>query len=187
MRGHDAGPSQSSAVDVYVLRPPSDPSGVSAAYRVVLQHGNEGTEPVPNDARDAERDQESPLTHFRSSRSGQHREWRAAGKQRSGSTPNTLRVARAGKPKQRNKLLEVSGGERMDTTAPGPATAAIDRWKPWQRSTGPRTLDGKARVSRNAYRGGHRTAVRKLIGLLREQRRELGRVSERITATAPRK
>lgn len=30
---------------------------------------------------------------------------------------------------------------------------AIRRWKPWKKSTGPRTPEGKARSSRNADRG----------------------------------
>lgn len=30
---------------------------------------------------------------------------------------------------------------------------AIRRWKPWEKSTGPRTPEGKARSSRNADRG----------------------------------
>src|SRR6266516_3609864 len=29
----------------------------------------------------------------------------------------------------------------------------IQRWKPWERSTGPKTAEGKARVARNAYKG----------------------------------
>ena len=37
---------------------------------------------------------------------------------------------------------------------------AIRRWRPWERSTGPRTETGKARVSRNADRGGARQAIR---------------------------
>jgi hypothetical protein len=28
------------------------------------------------------------------------------------------------------------------------------RWKPWQRATGPRTADGKRKISQNAYNGG---------------------------------
>jgi hypothetical protein len=31
--------------------------------------------------------------------------------------------------------------------------AAIRRWKPWEKSTGPNTADGKARSSRNADKG----------------------------------
>ena len=48
----------------------------------------------------------------------------------------------------------------------------IHRWKPWERSTGPKTPAGKARVSRNANKGGTRPLLRKLARLLREQERE---------------
>lgn len=44
---------------------------------------------------------------------------------------------------------------------------AIRRWKPWERSTGPTTPGGKARVARNAYKGGHRILLRELARLLR--------------------
>jgi hypothetical protein len=54
---------------------------------------------------------------------------------------------------------------------------AIQRWKPWERSTGPRTAAGKARVSRNAYKGGQRpngrALARELNLLLSDQRRGL--------------
>ena len=33
--------------------------------------------------------------------------------------------------------------------------ALIRTWKPWQQATGPRTPDGRATASRNAYKGGH--------------------------------
>jgi hypothetical protein len=45
---------------------------------------------------------------------------------------------------------------------------AIRRWRPWERSTGPKTAQGKTRVSRNAYRGGHRAILRALARLLKE-------------------
>ena len=32
--------------------------------------------------------------------------------------------------------------------------ALIRTWKPWKQATGPRTPDGKATTSRNAYKGG---------------------------------
>jgi hypothetical protein len=38
--------------------------------------------------------------------------------------------------------------------------AAIHRWKPWEQSTGPRTAEGKTIVSRNAFKGGKREALR---------------------------
>ena len=47
----------------------------------------------------------------------------------------------------------------------------IHRWKPWERSTGPKTDEGKARVAQNAYRGGVRPLLRELARALREQRR----------------
>ena len=53
----------------------------------------------------------------------------------------------------------------------------IRGWKPWERSTGPTSPEGKAAVSRNAYKGGHRPMLRELArqvnGVLREQRQTL--------------
>jgi hypothetical protein len=43
---------------------------------------------------------------------------------------------------------------------------AIRGWRPWEQSTGPRTADGRARASQNAYRGGHRQAQRQFARLL---------------------
>ena len=43
----------------------------------------------------------------------------------------------------------------------------IRRWRPWERATGPRTGEGRARVSRNAYKGGVRLLLRQLAQLLR--------------------
>jgi len=43
----------------------------------------------------------------------------------------------------------------------------IRRWKPWELSTGPRTPEGKARVSRNGYKGGTRAMLRELAWVLR--------------------
>ena len=51
-------------------------------------------------------------------------------------------------------------------------SAAIRQWRPWENSTGPRTADGKRRVSRNAYRGGRRAEFRQLMRQVRELLRE---------------
>jgi hypothetical protein len=52
------------------------------------------------------------------------------------------------------------------------ASARIRAQKPWLRSTGPRTEDGKRRASRNARKHGMRSAVmRDLYKVLAEQRR----------------
>jgi len=39
-------------------------------------------------------------------------------------------------------------------------SSAIRTWQPWQHSTGAKTAEGKASVSRNAYRGGMRPFLR---------------------------
>jgi hypothetical protein len=59
--------------------------------------------------------------------------------------------------------------------------ALIRSWKPWEQSTGPRTNEGKARTSRNGFKGGHWHELRELNKamneLLREQREGLSRVA----------
>ena len=48
---------------------------------------------------------------------------------------------------------------------------AIRRWKPWEQSTGPVTPEGRERVSRNAWKGGHRAQLRELITLVNAETR----------------
>ena len=43
---------------------------------------------------------------------------------------------------------------------------AIRQWKPWARSTGPKSIEGKERVSRNAWQGGHRPEFRELARMV---------------------
>jgi hypothetical protein len=45
-------------------------------------------------------------------------------------------------------------------------------WKPWERATGPRTVDGKAIASRNAYKGGHWLLLRELSRIVDDEVRE---------------
>lgn len=47
---------------------------------------------------------------------------------------------------------------------------AIQRWKPWEKSTGPKSPEGKAKVARNGYKGGTRTVLRGLARMLKEMR-----------------
>ena len=49
----------------------------------------------------------------------------------------------------------------------------IHAWKPWERSTGPRTIEGKPRVARNAYKRETRRMLLDLRRLLRRQDRAL--------------
>jgi hypothetical protein len=46
---------------------------------------------------------------------------------------------------------------------------AIRQWQPWLKSTGAKTVEGKAVVSRNAYKGGHRPYLRQLARELSEE------------------
>ncbi len=46
---------------------------------------------------------------------------------------------------------------------------AIRQWKPWAKSTGAKTPEGKAVVSRNAFKGGHRPYLRQLAKDLAEE------------------
>jgi hypothetical protein len=48
----------------------------------------------------------------------------------------------------------------------------IRQWRPWEQSTGPRTIEGKARISRNAWKGGQRAKMRALLRELGEVLRE---------------
>ena len=45
---------------------------------------------------------------------------------------------------------------------------AIQKWKPWEQSTGPLTPEGRERVSRNAWKGGHRAELRELSMMVNE-------------------
>ena len=51
----------------------------------------------------------------------------------------------------------------------------IRAWKPWELSTGPRTVEGKARTARNGFKGGQwrelHELTKSLNALLREQRK----------------
>lgn len=49
----------------------------------------------------------------------------------------------------------------------------IRQWRPWEQSTGPKTLEGKTRTSQNADKGGTRAMLRTISRVLREQREAL--------------
>ena len=49
---------------------------------------------------------------------------------------------------------------------------AIKQWKPWNQSTGPKSLEGKAVVSRNAWKGGHMAQMRQVMKDLKQAMRE---------------
>ena len=43
----------------------------------------------------------------------------------------------------------------------------IRQWRPWEKSTGPKSLEGKAKVLRNAFKGGEREVLREIARILR--------------------
>ena len=45
--------------------------------------------------------------------------------------------------------------------------AAIQNWMPWQKSTGPKSLRGKTKVSCNAFKGGKRAQFRADVRMLK--------------------
>jgi hypothetical protein len=51
--------------------------------------------------------------------------------------------------------------------------AQIRTWRPWEKSTGPKSAEAKARVSRNSFKGGERQALRAMARALFEQQRSL--------------
>jgi len=54
----------------------------------------------------------------------------------------------------------------------------IRAWSPWARSTGPRSAEGKAKASCNAWKGGSRPMLRDLARALRAQLETLERVTD---------
>ena len=55
----------------------------------------------------------------------------------------------------------------------------IRRWKPWEKSTGPRTEAGKASSARNSRKHGNRSReVQEEVRWLRDFLRECGEVTE---------
>ncbi len=49
----------------------------------------------------------------------------------------------------------------------------IRQWKPWERSSGPKTVEGKVRSARNAFKGGERPLLRQLARQIKEHDRLL--------------
>jgi len=77
-------------------------------------------------------------------------------------SPTTPQGSRAGEnQKSPNELIEGIGyGNQLQRQA-------IHRWRPWEKSTGPRSQQGKNISRRNTWKGGSREMLRKLARLLR--------------------
>jgi hypothetical protein len=53
----------------------------------------------------------------------------------------------------------------------------IRSWRPWEKSTGPRTEGGKQASARRGYKGATREVLRSLGRALREQRQGIENIS----------
>ena len=51
----------------------------------------------------------------------------------------------------------------------------IRQWRPWEKSTEPKTEDGKAAVAQNAHKCGSWQMLRELSRALRMQQKKLGK------------
>ena len=75
------------------------------------------------------------------------------------------------------KWTKARNEQRMDTERKARQSALIRIWKPWERATGPRTTEGKARPARNGDKGGawqiERDMLRALGRALKAQRQAL--------------
>ena len=60
---------------------------------------------------------------------------------------------------------------------------AIKEWKPWSKSTGPKSAAGKAQVSHNAYKGAHRIKLQDLKRAINEEIRRARNQLKRISAS----
>jgi len=48
----------------------------------------------------------------------------------------------------------------------------IRTWRPWEKATGPKSAEGKAKVARNAYSGGHWRVMREITKKMNAMRQE---------------
>ncbi len=58
----------------------------------------------------------------------------------------------------------------------------IKSWKPWAKSTGPKSPEGKAAVSRNAFTGGYRQQLRELSKMVNAEIRQARELVSTCTA-----
>ena len=61
----------------------------------------------------------------------------------------------------------------------------IKQWRPWAKSTGPRSPEGKDRVSRNAWKGGRRAGLRELSKMVNAEVRAARELADRCSYRRP--
>lgn len=66
-----------------------------------------------------------------------------------------------------NELLEQTYGERLERGTASGTSRSDTELEAVERSTGPKTAEGKTKIAVNAYKGGTRTTLRLLARMLR--------------------
>jgi hypothetical protein len=94
------------------------------------------------------------------------------------------RAPEEGKPRKTNYWKRMAHGWTLARRAR--QAQAIRRWRPWARSTGPRTAAGKARSARNADRGGVWRTLRLMSKTLNAELRAQRDALSEIRRTIPR-
>lgn len=56
----------------------------------------------------------------------------------------------------------------------------IQQWAPWAKATGPKSQEGKAKVGRNAWRGGSRQQLRKLSKMMNAEIKQARELLDRL-------
>ena len=59
--------------------------------------------------------------------------------------------------------------------------ALIRTWRPWEQASGPRTPEGKAKASRNAWKGGHWLKMRELAKIVNAECRQARELVEGLS------
>jgi hypothetical protein len=72
-----------------------------------------------------------------------------------------------------NKLLEASMSNGWTPERKARQAELIKTWRPWERSTGPKSAEGRALVARNPWKGGIRQMLREFAQEMRSQREGL--------------
>jgi hypothetical protein len=111
---------------------------------------------------------------------GQWRVWRVHSRS---TTPCRSRARAFPNPRRTNYWRPMATGWSEERRVP--QSEAIQRWRPWGRSTGPRTPEGKARSARNADRGGQRQRFRHFAKILSAELRAAGRAALRGSCRPP--
>ncbi|MFO1213672.1 MAG: hypothetical protein U1E72_03575 [Burkholderiaceae bacterium] len=96
----------------------------------------------------------------------------AAGEQRRGAGPRAGPHARGECADRADRTIGAATWRMVGHRSGGQGRRRRSTWRLWEKSNGPRSDEGKARTSRNGFKGGHWPALRELARTLNEALRE---------------